>query len=570
VEPRGPTSECLRSLLGYAPRRMASILDTVRDLGRLRQIVQVLIRHGFGEVVQRTGLGSLVTAKAESHASKVSTAERIRLVVTDLGPSFIKLGQILSTRPDLVPVEIITELKKLQDRVPPVTFEEIQAQIQAELGASIEEVFESFDPTPLASASIGQVHRATLITPSGLADVVVKVQRPNIKDIIERDIDLLYWLAKAVERSIPESRTYQPVKLVSEFDRAISAELDFGLEADHAAKFRKNFEGNAQIRFPFVHRQASAKRVLTLEFFDGLKIYDATDQGFSAERICKVTLGLIIQAVFEDGFFHADPHPGNFIIMGTESAPVLGVIDLGLVGRLTPQMREKTIDLMIAAVQEDYRGIADALYAIGTPTRKIDRRAYEAEVATLADRYLGRQLREIELSKLIQDLVGGATKYGLEIPPDFLLVGKALMTIEGVGKEIYPDLDVFAEMKPYFMRLMWSRYSPERMTQDLLRTLGRISGAASDLPIQSQEILDDLRKGRLEVRTREPMLPISVDVLGRRVYSGIVVGSLVVASAILLANSSWWLGGLFFLAALGWGTMHTAWAMWLGRKKRKT
>ncbi len=550
---------------------MASLLDTVRDLGRLRQIVQVLIRHGFGEVVQRTGLGSLVQgkAKAENEASKVSTATRIRLVVTDLGPSFIKLGQILSTRPDLIPTDIIVELKKLQDDVPPIAFDEVRAQVQGELGAPIEEVFASFDSTPLASASIGQVHRATLETPEGVKDVVVKVQRPNIKDVIERDIDLLYWLAKAVERSIPESRTYQPVKLVSEFDRAISAELDFNLEADHAAKFAKNFEGNQQIRFPFIHRQASAKRVLTLEFFDGQKIYSAIDHGFSGEQICKATLGLIIQAVFEDGFFHADPHPGNFIIMGAAETPVLGVIDLGLVGRLTPHMREKTIDLMIAAVQEDYRGIADALYAIGTPTRKIDRSAYEAEVAMLADRYLGKQLGEIEVSRLIQDLVGGATKYGLEIPPDFLLVGKALMTIEGVGKEIYPELDAFAEMKPYFMRLMWTRYQPERMAQDLMRTLTRISAAATDLPIQTQEVLDDLRKGRLEVRTREPMLPISVDVLGRRVYSGLVVGGLLIASGILFGGESYWLGGLFVAAALGWGALHTTWAMWLGRRRRK-
>ncbi|MFK7986927.1 MAG: ABC1 kinase family protein [Sandaracinaceae bacterium] len=549
---------------------MPSLLDTVRDLDRLRQIVQVLIRHGFGEVVQRTGLGTLVSGKTSSSASSDTLGKRIRLVITDLGPSFVKLGQILSTRPDLIPLEIIDELKTLQDQVPPVPLDKIKTQIQTELGAPVEELFAEFDPEPLASASIGQVHRATFQTAEGAHDVVVKVQRPNIKETIERDIDLLYWLAKAVERSIPESRTYQPVKLVTEFDRAISAELDFNLEADHGRKFRKNFEGRADIRFPFVHRAVSAKRVLTLEYFAGHKIYDAIgEHQFSGERICKNTLAFIIQAVFEDGFFHADPHPGNFIIMGAPEAPVLGVIDLGLVGRLTPHMREKTIDLMIAAVQEDYRGIADALYAIGTPTRKIDRPAYEAEVATLAERYLGRQLAEIQVSRLIQDLVGGATKYGLEIPPDFLLVGKALMTIEGVGKEIYPELDVFEEMKPYFMRLMWARYSPERLTQDLVRTLTRISGAATDLPLQSQEILDDLRKGRLEVRMREPMLPIAADVLGRRVYSGMVVAALLIAAGILLSTESYLFGGLFMFAALAWGTLHQTWAMWLGRKRKK-
>jgi len=546
---------------------MAGILDTVKDLGRLRQIVQVLIRHGFGELVKRVGLGSLGTGKGTK--SKGTLAERIRLVITELGPSFVKLGQILSTRPDLIPAEIIEELKKLQDQVPPVDVEQIKHQIQLELGAPVEEVFAEFDLTPLASASIGQVHRATLLTTEGAKSVAVKVQRPNIKETIERDIDLLYWLAKLIERTIPEAKTYQPIKLVTEFDRAITCELDFTLEADNAVKFAKNFQHSTDVRFPFIYRQASAKRVMTLEFFDGHKVYAAIEKGYSGEKICKATLGLIIQAVFEDGFFHADPHPGNFIILGAPEAPVIGAIDLGLVGRLTPQMREKTIDLMIAAVQEDARGIADALYEIGTPTRKVDRHAFDAEVARLSEKYLGKQLSDIQISGLIQDLGGGATRYGLEIPPDFLMVGKALMTIEGVGKEIYPELDVFEEMKPYFMRLLWARYSPERVTHDLVRTMTRISGAATDLPLLSQEVLDDLRKGRLEVRFREPMLPVSVDVLGRRVYSGLVVMGLLIASGVLLAGESYLIGGLFTVAALGWGTLHTTWAMWLGRKRRR-
>jgi len=548
---------------------MASILDTVKDLGRLREIVQVLIRHGFGEIVQRTGLGSLVPGKAKQE-TKGTLAERIRLVITDLGPSFVKLGQILSTRPDLVPQEIIEELKHLQDQVPPVPYAQIEKLIQLELGAPIDQLFVELDPEPLASASIGQVHRAKLETADGsIREVVVKCQRPNIKETIERDIDLLYWLAKAVERSMPEARTYQPMKLVTEFDRAITAELDFTLEAENAIKFGKNFETVSEVRFPFIYREASAKRVLTLEFFDGHKIYAAIEHGYSGEKICKNTLALIVKAVFEDGFFHADPHPGNFIILGAPQAPVIGAIDLGLIGRLTPQMREKTIDLMIAAVQEDYRGLADALYAIGTPTRKVDRRAFEAEVARLADRYLGKQLQDIQISRLVQDLGTGATKFGLEIPPDFLLVGKALMTVEGVGKEIYPELDVFQEMKPYFMRLMWARYSPERLTQDLVRTMTRISGAATDLPIQTQEVLDDLRRGRLEMRMREPNLPVSIDVLGRRIYSGLVVMGLLISSGVLFASGGYIFGSLFAVAALSWGTLHMGWSMWLNRKSRR-
>ncbi|MDQ3033916.1 MAG: AarF/ABC1/UbiB kinase family protein [Myxococcota bacterium] len=545
-----------------------TLLSAVRDLDRLRQIVAVLVRHGFGEIIGRTGLGSLVVGKAETRANQ-SVGERVRLVIQDLGPSFVKLGQIVSTRPDLVPPDVITELKKLQDQVPPVPYEQIKQQIETDLSAPIDQLFEHIDPVPLASASVGQVHRARLRTEDGsLREIVMKVQRPGIKSVIERDVDLLYILAQAVERSVPDARIYSPVKLVSEFDRAITAELDFQLEADHAVRFAKNFEGHPEVRFPKVYRKWSGKRVLALEYFEGRKVYAAVASDFDAEKITRATLGIIIKSIFEDGFFHADPHPGNVIIMGQPDAPVIGLIDLGLVGRLTPQLRDKTIDLMVAAVQEDYRGIADALYAIGTPTKKVDRPAFEAEVAMLSEKYLGKQLGDIEVSALIRDLVGGATKYGLEIPPDFLMVGKALMTVEGVGREIAPTFDLYAEMKPYFLKLMAVRYSPERMLPELLRSVARISHAATEFPVQAQEILEDLRHGRLEVRTREPSIAQAFDVIGRRVYSGFVVGSLLMGSAWLASSGSTLGSALFFLMALAWGGGHTMLAAWIGRKKR--
>ena len=544
-----------------------TFLSTVRDLDRLRQIIAVLVRHGFGEMLSRTALGSLVVGKSET--GNRALGERVRLVVTDLGPSFVKLGQIMSTRPDLVPAEVILELKKLQDRVPPVPFPEIKTQIETDLGAQILEVFEAFDETPLASASVGQVHRARIRLEDGSPrDVVVKVQRPNIKQTIERDMELLFLLAGAVERAIPESRIYSPSKMVSEFDRSISAELDFGLEADHAVRFAKNFEGLPHVRFPKIYRRMSSKRVLVLEFFDGLKVYEAVKRGFDGEDITRTMLSITIKSIFEDGFFHADPHPGNILIMGQSAAPVIGMIDLGLVGRLTPQLRDKTIDLMVAAVQEDYRGLADALYAIGTPTKKVDRNAFEAEVTQLAQKYLGKQLAEIEVSALIRDLVNGAQKYGLEIPPDFLMVGKAIMTMEGVGKEISPHFDLYEEMKPYFLKLLQQRYSPEKMLPEILRSLSRISGAATDFPLQAQEILEDLRQGRLELRTKDSAQIAQYDLIGRRIYSGIVVGSLLAGSAFLVAANAFWTGALFFLMALAWGGGHSLLATWMGRKKK--
>jgi ubiquinone biosynthesis protein len=554
--------------------RMPSIITAVRDLERLRQIALVLVRHGFGELVQRAGWGAQlgIGKKAEEAEQKpLSLGERIRLVLIELGPSFVKLGQIVSTRPDLVPAEIIEELKKLQDDVPPVSFAELRPTLERELGASIDELFESLDEKPLASASIGQVHRARLRQADAPAlDVVVKIQRPNIKDVIERDIDLLYFMARGVERAMPESRIYSPVRLVGEFDRAITAELDFMLEADNAVRFAKNFAEFEQgaVHFPTVYRQASSKRILTLEFLDGKKVVEAVEGGADGASLARQALAIIIKMIFEDGFFHADPHPGNIIIQGPPSQPIIAMIDLGLVGRLTPQLRDKTVDLMVAAASEDYRAIADALYAIGTPTKKIDRREFEAEVTVLADKYLGKQLKDIELSGLVRDLVNGAVKYGLEVPPDFVLVGKALMTVEGIGKQIYPELDVFEEVKPYFLRLLWLRYSPEKLSQELIRSMSRLGGAAADMPMQVSEILEDMRRGELVIATDNRSLPGALDRLGRRVFSGLVVSMMLFSGSYLIANDNPVLGYAMLSIGAIWAASHTAIVTWLGRKRR--
>jgi ubiquinone biosynthesis protein len=553
---------------------MPSIITAVRDLERLRQIVGVLVRHGFGEVVQRTGWGAQLgigKRPDESETKPIGLGERIRLVLTELGPSFVKLGQIVSTRPDLVPAEIIDELKKLQDDVPPVDFAELLPLLERELGVSPYELFSRLDEIPLASASIGQVHRALLKQPEGEPlDVVLKIQRPNIKDTIERDIDLLYWMARGVERAVPESKLYSPVRLVGEFDRAITAELDFMLEADNAEKFARNFVDFEQgrVHFPKVYRHVSSKRVLTLEFLAGKKVVEAVESGADGEHIARNAVAIIIKQIFEDGFFHADPHPGNIIIQGPNDAPIIAMIDLGLVGRLTPQLRDKTVDLMVAAASEDYRAIADALYAIGTPTKKIDKREFEAEVTVLADKYLGKQLKDIELSGLVRDLVNGAVKYGLEVPPDFVLVGKSLMTVEGIGKQIFPELDVFEEVKPYFLRLMWLRYSPEKLSNELIRGVSRLGGAAADMPMQLSEILEDLRRGELVIATNDRAMPGALDKLGRRVFSGLVVSVLLFSGSYLIANKNPILGYSMLSIGTLWAVSHTALVAWLGRKRR--
>jgi ubiquinone biosynthesis protein len=514
---------------------MVSIVHAARDLGRVRDISKVLVRHGFGEIVSRLGMGR-ARKGADDPLSETrvvgSLGVRIRNVLEDLGPSFVKLGQIASTRSDVLPAEVVTELKKLLDSVPPLPAAAIRDRIEQSLGAPLDTIFESFDDSPLAAASVAQVHRATLRTEDALSEVVVKVQRPNIAEMVASDLDLLHTFATLLEQAIPESRSYSPVGLVNEFDRAMQNELDFTIERENAARFVSNFRDFPGARFPMVYGQASSKHVITLEYLDGLKIYDAIQRGFRGRDLARLAMHIIVKQIFEDGFFHADPHPGNVLVLGSASSPEFALIDLGMVGRLGPRMRDLTIDLMVAAAREDYDGVADAMYAIATPTKKVEMRAYRAEVAMLAEKYLRKNLREIELSALIHDLIGTATRYGLEVPPDFVLVGKALITIEGVGKEIAPDFDIIAESRPLFLDLLRKRYSPQRLGNELLKRMERLSGATSQLPEQLQEVLEDLRMGRLAIRTTDTEIRDASDRLGRRIFSALV------ASACLLSGSA--------------------------------
>jgi len=406
--------------------------------------------------------------------------------------------------------------------------------------------------------------------------VAVKVQRPGVRATIERDVELLGFLAQVLERSVPEAGAYDPVGLVREFDRSIMAELDFTNEAANAQRFRQNFEGNPEVAFPQVYKSASAKRVLTTEFFDGLRIEEALLRGVDGKKLARMAVRVVVKMIFEDGFFHADPHPGNIIIRGPVPEPVIGLIDLGMVGRLSPELRNKTVDLMVAAARKDSLAVADALYAIGRPTGKVDMQSFRAEVSLMSEKFIGLPLKEIELSALIRDLVATAHKFELEIPTDFMMVGKALMTLEGMGRELDPELDVFQEAQPHFVSILRRRYGPQQLGGDLFHGITQFAGVARDVPLHVQEILDDMRGGRLEIRTVETQLAPGLDRLGRRLFSGFVVASLNVAAGLTLI-SSWryrvWAAGLLLAASwIAWafhvsGEAVRAW--WAkGRKRR--
>ena len=521
-------------------------MGVVRDLGRLEQILAVLVRHGFGEILARTDVGSLLPRKKTDDGAeaprRITFAERLRTALQELGPCFVKVGQIASTRTDLLPPDVITELKKLQDDVAPLAVADVRGVVEGSLGRPIDEVFARFDDTPLASASIGQVHRAAVQRAGALEEVVVKVQRPGIQPTIARDLDLLFFLARMIERAIPESKIYSPVAMASEFQRAIEAELDFETEARHAEEFARNFAGDETVRFPAIHRELSGKRVLVMEFLDGKKIPAAVAGGIPGPSIARTAVHVIAKMIFEDGLFHADPHPGNILILGDAARPVFGLIDLGLVGRLDAEMRDRTIDLVMAAVQNDTELLADALLAIGRPRGQVDVRAFRAEVARLSRVHLGKPLREVSIAALVRDLVQGAVQFDIEMPPELMLVGKALMTVEGIGREIDPDLDVLAEARPTMVRILARRYAPDRVAKDVLKGLQQLSRAAGSFPGQIYAILEDLRSGKFEVRSYDPNLPGALDRFGRRVYSGVSIGGFTLAGAYLITHAHEGLG----------------------------
>jgi len=563
---------------------MVSIVHAARDISRLREIASVLVRHGFGEVVQRLGLllsssadrpitdtlDPLDAEKGATETRELGWSVRLRRVLEDLGPSFIKLGQIASTRADLLPAELITELRKLQDCAPQLPFAIIRSEVERCLNVEVAELFDSLEEVPLAAASIAQVHRAVLRTAEGPQEVVVKVQRPGVAETIASDLDLLHMLASLLERAVPESHVYAPVGLVRQFDRAIQDELDFTQEAENASRFARNFETETNIRFPKVYRVASGKRIITLEYFDGKKLDDAILAGASPQRIVKIALHAMVKQIFEDGFFHADPHPGNVIVLGTGESCVLGLIDLGMVGRLSPRLRDLTIDLMVAASRTDYDGIADALYAIGTPTRRVEISAFHADVALLSERYLGRALKDIETSVFFRDLMQLASKHGLEIPTDFVLVGKSMMTVEGIGKQIDPSLDLFAESQPLFLSLLRRRYSPERLGMQLLRRIERLGLLTTNLPQQLQDVLEDVRMGRLQIRTGDPDAGRASDRLGRRILTGLIVSSSILGAAVLHTNGKESLATVLAVIAGLWLTGHVTRDTFSGSGRRRS
>lgn len=515
---------------------MFNPITAVNDINRFRQIVNVLIKHGFGQLIEQleisdTYIGKILSKKRQREGTITTLGERLCLVCTDLGPTFVKFGQILSTRTDLLPENITEDLKVLVDRVPPFNYAEVEMQIEDELKQKIEDIFPFFATNPIASASIAQVHKAIL--PSG-EKVVVKVQRPGIQKIIETDIDLLYIIARLIEKNIPDSKIMSPIGIISEFDKAIKKEIDFTIEANNSQKFAQNFKHTEYIVIPKIFREYSGKKILTMEYIEGVKITDAEKVGSDKKILVQRALRAILQMVYIDGFFHSDPHPGNIFALENNR---IAILDFGQIGRLNEEMRDKMADMVIAVNLRDMEGVAKGLYNLGIKETKVNYSEFKTDVEEILEKIMGMPLEEISFAIIMKDLFDGAKKHKIRIPHDYTLMGKSLMTIERVGKEMYPDIDLEAEAKPFVEKLVKQRWDIKRIAKNLHKKLINAYELSQNFPVQLYEVLEDLQKGNIKVQMQDPDKEKSLsiwDTISKRIASSLIISALLISSAIFI------------------------------------
>ncbi|WP_406677585.1 ABC1 kinase family protein [Moorella sp. ACPs] len=465
-------------------------------LHRYRQVVNVLARYGFGYLLDQLGLGELILRQPRREAP-LSPGARLRLALAELGPTFIKLGQILSTRPDLLPPEIIAELARLQDQVPPFPFAEVKQTVEKELGQPLEQLFHEFDPEPLAAASIGQVHRATL--PEG-DQVIVKVQRPGIAEQVRVDLEILFDLARLAQRHTAYGQIYDFTRMVEEFARSMEGEVDYTREGRHADRLRENLAGNAQVYIPAVYWDYTTVRVLTQEYVEAVKLNDLKEidrRGYDRRRIAINLTGAIYQQIFVDGFFHGDPHPGNLAVLPGE---VIVFMDFGLMGVLSEERQEQFINLMLGIIRRRSQDVLRTLLAMGVVPDGVDRAALKHDIETLRDRYYHLPLSQISLGRAVEELLQLAFKYRLRLPPELTLLAKTLITLEGLARKLDPTLELAELAEPYGRELLRRRFSAGALWQALADNLSFTWEMLQHLPRQLQHIVDMLEGGELTLK----------------------------------------------------------------------
>ncbi len=521
--------------------KIGVVSRTYRHIERYRQIISVLFKYGFGDVIDILHIGrnieiALPKSIRRQHelVETFTLPERARLSMEELGPTFVKMGQILSTRPDLIPMEFIAQFEKLQDDVPPCPFSDVKKTIESELKAPMDTIFQDFDETPVAAASIGQVHRATLMDGE---DVAVKVQRPDIRKTIEVDLEIMLHLATLLERNVDACQIYHPIRIVTEFADTLTKEIDYKNEAFYIERFARQFLDDPTVYVPKVFSEVTTAKVLTMEYIDGVKVSDIDrleKEGFDRKVIAACGADLIFKQIFVHGFFHADPHPGNIVIL---AGNVVGYLDFGMMGRIDRQTREDIVDLVLAIVRQNEAKATDALLRLTKHDAPIDRRRLEMDVADIVSQYLGKSLKEIGVGQLLHQFMDLISKYRLQIPPDLFMMIKAITMVEGFGTVLDPDFDYTSSATPFIKRIRMERMHPKRVAGDMLNSGAEIIHLLKEIPGGLHDILEQAKRGqttiRFEHRGIEPMQK-TLDQVSNRISFAIVLASLVMGSGLIV------------------------------------
>ena len=531
------------------------MLNAARDLGRIQDIAAILIRYGFGGFVHALGVGNALAKagkvlhwqRAEEYKI-LNTPERVRRVLEELGPTFIKLGQILATRVDLFSPQYIAEFEKLQDEAPPVPFDDLQAQLEEDLGENVDEVFLDFDRQPIAAASIAQVHKATL---KDGTPIILKIRRPGLRRIIETDLRLLHRLAEIAEAETPELRRFHPREIVRQFAKSLRSELDFAGECRNAERIANNLADDDNIVIPKVYWEWTGERLNVQEYIQGIQGRDldavekaGLDRKLLAERGTKGVMKMIM----EDGFFHADPHPGNvFYLPGNK----LAFIDFGMIGRLTEERREQVVTLLYGMVNQAPLKVVEILedWSDNVPT---DEQVLALEIELFVDQYSSLPLKDLSLPKMMGDLMALLRDHKLVLPADLAMLIKAYITLDGLGRNLDPDFNTLNFVAPYVQDIMLSRYKPEAIAKRGWRNLISVVDLLSGFPKELHQLLRASRKGAIQVDINVRRLGQYADEIDKaisRLTMGIVTAALIIGSSIIMTVK----GGpeLFGLPAFG-------------------
>jgi ubiquinone biosynthesis protein len=515
------------------------LAKNLRSAARLREIAAVLARHGFANVLERTQLGQKILDRftANKDIEHLSVAERVRMSCEELGPTFVKMGQLLSTRPDLIPKDWIEEFQKFHDRVKPLPFNEIKGALERQFG-DLTKVFAELDEIPMASASIAQVHKAKLLDGS---EVVIKIRRPGIVETIDADLNALYSIAQLFEKYVPESRVYNPMGIVDEFFKSMELETNFIIEANNMLRFKKNLAHDPAIKVPDVYLNLCGEEVLVMERLKGIPLSNKEAlklEGFDPKTFVRRGMKIFFHMVFHDRFFHGDLHSGNLFVLPDSR---IGLVDFGVVGRLTFRVREAIANMFVALAYEDYERLAFEFIDLAPYSEKVDVDRFSRELRDLIAPYFGLSFKNVNSGKVLLDATGLAARHDLQVPTDLVMFFKSIVTIEGMGRMVLEDFDILSEMVEISSDIVKAKYDPNHMMKQLGQFASDSTHLITSIPRQAKQFLRKINspnhRFKLDI-TQLNRVSKSLDLSSFRIFSGLVIASLIVSASLALNYQS--------------------------------